>query len=98
MDRGYTAFVHLLGPLNQSTGTHLWAQDDHQPGHATYPTDRWLPGEVVLDRFPLLVPTDVPAGQYVLTTGFYDLATLQRLVRSDAPGDTVTLATVTVTP
>lgn len=98
VDRGYTAFVHLLGPLNQSTGTPLWAQDDHQPGQAAYPTDRWFPGEVVLDRFRLLVPADAPAGQYVLTTGFYDLATLQRLVRSDATGDTATLATITVTP
>ncbi len=98
VDRGYTAFVHLLGPLNQSTGTPLWAQDDHQPGQAAYPTDRWFPGEVVLDRFRLLVPADAPAGQYVLTTGFYDLATLQRLVRSDASGDTATLATITVTP
>jgi len=98
MDQGYTAFVHLLGPPNQSTGTPLWAQDDHQPGHATYPTDRWFPGEVVLDQFQFLVPADAPAGEYVLATGFYNLATLQRLVRSDASGDTATLATITVRP
>jgi hypothetical protein len=98
MERGYTAFVHLLGPPNPSTGTQLWAQDDHQPGHTTYPTDRWFPDEVLLDQFRFQVPADAPAGEYILTTGFYDLATLQRLVRSDAHGDTATLATVTIAP
>lgn len=95
----YTAFVHLLGPTpNPATGNSLWAQDDHQPGHTTYPTDRWFPGEVVLDWFRFVVPDNAPPGEYVLTTGFYDLATLQRLARSDVEGDTATLPPVTVMP
>ncbi|MBL7064383.1 MAG: hypothetical protein ISS49_09310 [Anaerolineae bacterium] len=98
IERGYTAFVHLLGPPNPFTGNLLWAQDDHQPGHTTYPTDHWLPGEVVLDWFRFVIPDDAPPGEYVLTTGFYDLATLQRLARSDAHGDTVTLFHVNVVP
>jgi len=98
MERGYTAFVHLLGPVNPATNTPLWAQDDHQPGHAAYPTDRWFPGEVVVDQFRFSVPADAPAGEYILTTGFYDLATLRRLARDDAASDTATLATITVAP
>jgi hypothetical protein len=98
VDLAYTAFVHLLGPANPSTGTPLWAQDDHQPGHATYPTDRWFPGEMVLDQFQLQIPSDAPAGTYTLTTGFYDLATLRRLARTDTAGDTATLGTVTLAP
>ena len=98
IERSYTAFVHLLGPLNPSTGVPLWAQDDHQPGHASYPTDDWLPGEVVLDWFQFAVPDDAPPAAYTLATGFYDLATLQRLPRSDADGDTATLFDVTVVP
>lgn len=98
MERGYTAFIHLLGPANPATGAFLWAQDDHQPGYAAYPTGLWFPGEVVSDRFQFALPDDAPPGEYVLMTGFYDLATLQRLARSDAPGDTATLATVTVVP
>jgi hypothetical protein len=94
----YTAFVHLLGPTNQSTGNPLWAQDDHQPGHETYPTDFWLPGEIVLDAFQFTIPGDAPAGEYTLTTGFYKLETLQRLGRSDGQGDTVMLSRTTVTP
>ena len=98
MDLAYTAFVHLLGPVNPSTGASLWAQDDHEPGHATYPTDRWFSNEVVLDQFQLQIPRDAPPGTYTLTTGFYDLATLRRLVRTDDQGDTATLATVTIAP
>jgi len=98
MERGYTAFVHLLGPPNPSTGTPLWAQDDHQPGHTTYPTYRWFPGEVVLDWFQFVLPDNAPPGEYVLTTGFYDLTTMQRLARSDVEGDTATLSSITVMP
>jgi hypothetical protein len=94
----YTAFVHLLGPTNPSTGNPLWAQDDHQPGQATYPTDFWLPGEVVQDGFQLVVPQEAPPGEYMLSTGFYDLVTLQRLGRSNATGDTATLYHITVVP
>lgn len=92
----YTAFVHVLGPQNPATASPLWAQDDHQPGQGTYPTDRWFPGEVVLDRFQITIPEDAPPGEYRLTTGFYDWVTLQRLVRSDTGGDTAELARLEV--
>jgi len=92
----YTAFVHLLGPPNPSTGGPLWAQDDHQPGRTIYPTDRWLPDEVVLDWFQFVIPEDAPPGEYTLTAGFYDLATLQRLARSDVQSDIATLFHITV--
>ena len=88
MDRRYTAFVHLLGPPNPVTDSPLWAQDDHEPGQATYASDRWFPGEVVMDTFHLQVPVDAPPGTYTLSTGFYDRETLQRLPRSDGEGDT----------
>jgi hypothetical protein len=96
MYRPYTAFVHLLGPTNPATNGPLWAQDDHQPGHIVYMTERWLPGEIVLDRFQFTVPDDTPPGEYTVTTGFYDPVTLQRLDRSDAQGDTATLYQITV--
>jgi hypothetical protein len=96
MEWGYTAFVHLLGPPDPSTTSPLWAQDDHQPGYGAYPTDRWLAGEVVMDQFRFTIPEDAPPGDYALTTGFYDPATLQRLASSGGPGDTATLAHVAV--
>jgi len=96
VDRRYTAFVHLLGPHNPASGSPLWAQDDHEPGHTTYTTDRWFSGEVIMDTFHLQVPTDAPPGAYTLSTGFYDLETLGRLPRSDATGDTATMTTITL--
>jgi hypothetical protein len=96
MDRHYTAFVHLLGPENPALDSPLWAQDDHEPGHATYSTDRWFPGEVIIDTFDLHVPGDAPPGAYTLSTGFYDLETLERLPRSDVAGDTATMTTLTL--
>jgi hypothetical protein len=98
MNRPYTAFVHLLGPANPSSGSVLWAQDDHQPGRAAYGTERWFPGEIVVDGFQLVIPEDAPAGEYTVSTGFYDLVSGQRLARSDAQGDTATLALVVVSP
>lgn len=97
IERRNTAFVHLLGPPNPaSSGSPLWAQDDHEPGQATYTTDRWFPGEVVIDTFQLEIPADAPAGEYTLSSGFYDSETLQRLPRHDAQGDTQTLTTLTL--
>jgi hypothetical protein len=93
IEESYTAFVHLMNE------TELWAQDDHQPGyttHPTYPTDRWFPGEIILDVFQLTVPPEAPPGTYQLSTGFYTLATLQRLPRSDTQGDTATLTHIRV--
>jgi len=107
MDKRYTAFVHLLGPENPTSGTPLWAQDDHEPGHATYSTDRWFAGEVLMDTFHLQIPADAPPGEYTLSTGFYDRETFARLPRSDeghygttprsdAAGDTATMITITL--
>jgi len=96
MNRRYTAFVHLLGPHNPALDSPLWAQDDHEPGHATYTTDRWFPGEIIMDTFYFQVPTDAPPGAYTLSTGFYDLETLKRLPRSDATSDTATMTTITL--
>jgi len=94
MDGRYTAFVHLLGPYNPASGSPLWAQDDHEPGQATYSTDRWFPGEVIVDTFHLQIPADAPPGEYTLSTGFYDLETMARLPRSDATGDTATMTKI----
>ena len=95
-DQRYTAFVHLLGPHNPTLKSPLWAQDDHEPGHATYSTDRWFPGEIILDTFQLQIPADAPAGSYTLSTGFYSLDTMDRLPRSDTVGDAVTVTTLTL--
>jgi hypothetical protein len=93
----YTVFVHLAAPEGPP-----YAQDDGQPQRGTYPTSFWDVGEVVVDSHTVLVPADLPSGDYPLVTGMYLLETGQRL-RWLAPdgtvqGNSVPLVTLAVRP
>jgi len=66
----YKAFIHLIGPP-KADGNVLYAQLDQQPCADSYPTWWWRPGELVIDRYTLQLPTDIPAGTYSLNIGWY---------------------------
>ncbi len=88
VDQRYTAFVHLLGPENPSSGGGaLWAQDDSEPCHTFYPTSSWAKGEIIVDRITLTVPPEAPIHEYRLTMGFYEPWSGERL---HAEGDAAT--------
>ena len=70
--RDYTAFLHLLGPVNPASGTTVWAGQDSPPLGNSYPTSRWQQGEVIVDRHELTLPAEMPAGTYPLEVGLYD--------------------------
>jgi len=89
-----TAFVHLQGVDGR-----LVAQRDHPPGAA----GGWESGALVEDRCEVQVPPDVPSGDYTLSVGMYDPATMERLPALEAggrrlPEDRVVLATVRLQP
>lgn len=86
----YTVFVHLVGPAG------LVAQDDSPPRRGAYPTSLWEPGDLVEHAFAFTLPADLSPGLYQLVTGWYDLATGQRL--STAAGDALAIGTVEVQP
>jgi hypothetical protein len=65
----YKVFVHLYDEAGQ-----LVAQTDSEPGGALRPTDTWLPGETVIDRYGVLIPLEVDPGSYTLAVGLYDVA------------------------
>jgi hypothetical protein len=94
MDRSYTGFVHLLN----TAGT-VVAQDDHVPRQGQYPTTRWLPGEVVEDRYDLRLPDKLPPGEYWLEIGLYnaDQPGLPRLKAPDGR-DSLLVGSLLVTP
>ncbi len=69
-----SVFVHLLGP----SGDLVW-QDDGAAAHGTRPTWSWSPGEAIADPHTILLPADLPVGDYVLTAGLYDWRTGERL-------------------
>ena len=97
MPEAYTGFVHLVAPDGR-----LVAQDDHELGRGFYRTLFWQPGEVIRERYTLLVPTDAPAGPHTLAVGAYSFPSLKRLpVRSastSARDDIVALGSVQVGP
>ncbi len=78
-----------------------WAQVDGQPGFFFTPTSRWQPGELIPDTYELLLPPELPPGEYQLRMGLYDPATGARRLVYDPAGnsaDQLLLGTVTVQP
>ncbi|MEN6480457.1 MAG: glycosyltransferase family 39 protein [Anaerolineales bacterium] len=81
-------FVHVLGATaNPATGGPLWAQQDAEPLGGQWPTTTWQPGDALLDRHVLSLPSDLPAGEYQLELGVYDRQTGERVTASTAAGE-----------
>ncbi|MBE7553444.1 MAG: hypothetical protein HS126_20430 [Anaerolineales bacterium] len=75
----WKVFVHLVDANGQ-----VLAQFDGQPAEGDYPTSHWIPGELIKDSYPLLMPAAPPPGPYRVFVGFYNEATGTRL---PVPGD-----------
>lgn len=71
---GYSVFVHL-----QDDEGELVANWDGEPLEGLYPTWRWWPGQLVVERRVLTLPVSLEAGIYHLSAGIYDWRTGQRL-------------------
>ncbi len=96
-----TAFTHLVGQTKSPSGSPVWAGHDQPPLNNSYPTVRWAPGEIIVDRHPFVVPADAPAGDYQIEAGLYSAeqggARLKVLDAGRATrGDSVTIGTVSV--
>ncbi|MFC2046327.1 hypothetical protein ACFLTC_02260, partial [Chloroflexota bacterium] len=77
----YTVFVHLL----DENGAIL-EQADGPPLAGMYPTSAWWPGQIVIDRRELLLPSE---GSRLLV-GLYDPISVQRLPAHGPDGDRLT--------
>jgi hypothetical protein len=90
-------FVHLLSAEGQ-----LVAQRDSEPVAGRRPTSRWSGGEVIRDRYGVLLPDDLSPGEYRLILGLYDPASGERLpVVSGAdstPADSFVVGSIRVIP
>jgi hypothetical protein len=85
-EESYTVFVHLIDgnnvphvaldytPLGGSSPTHLWIP-------------KWLPGQQLLDPYRLVIPPDLPPGDYWIEVGLYEMVNGRRLHISDASGN-----------
>ena len=66
-------FAHLI-----CDGGQLVAQRDAVPGNGMFPVESWEPGEVVRDQFALLLPPELPPGEYEVRVGIYNSTSGQR--------------------
>jgi len=74
MGVSYTVFTHLLDAEER-----VWGQADSIPLGGEAPTTSWLRGEVITDRYEIVVDPEAPPGSYVIEIGMYDAATGERL-------------------
>ncbi len=72
----YAVFVHLL----DANGLCCIWQSDQSPRQGSYPTTRWLPGEVIIDEYIIPLPTDPSSSPLALELGLYLPQTGQRLL------------------
>ena len=84
-------FLHLMTPDGR-----LAAQVDREPVMGYAPTYAWPPGQEIADPVALLLPPDLPPGDYELWVGLYDRDTLDRLPLTGG-ADHVVIGRVTAT-
>jgi hypothetical protein len=44
---------------------------DAAPGQGSAPTRAWIAGDLILDEYQIVLPNDIPAGEYQLEVGLY---------------------------
>jgi hypothetical protein len=84
MNPSYTLFVQAVDGTGSKAG-----QIDSLPCAGGCPTTTWRPGDLVGQRYHLLISADAPPGRYQIIAGMYDLATGERLPQLDTQGNAV---------
>ena len=92
MDESYTVFTHVVAPDGSISG-----QKDNPPINGSYPTDLWLPGEVVVDAYEIPIVAGAVPGEHVLEVGMYIAETGARLPVVGTAADAVILQTIIIT-
>ncbi len=87
-EESYTIFVHLIDGSNQS-----YANLDYTPLGGATPTHlwfpKWLPGQTMSDPYRLVIPENLPPGQYQIEVGLYEMISQRRLAMHDVDGNQV---------
>jgi 4-amino-4-deoxy-L-arabinose transferase-like glycosyltransferase len=85
MGVNYALFIHVVGPDGQRV-----AQRDLPLRYEDYPSSRWAPGELVIDRADMGLPA-LPPGDYRLLIGLYDPASGAQLPAANPETELLTL-------
>ena len=67
VNEDYQVFVH--GDAKEGNARRL--HGDHFPAKGKYPTDVWMPGEIIVDEFSLNISSDYGARKLAIYTGLY---------------------------
>jgi len=95
----YTVFVHVIDASNR-----IWGQKDFTPLGGSYPTFLWIPkwleGQVIDDRYTVVLDPQTPPGEYWIEVGMYGIATTRRVPIFDQKlnltGDRVIVGSINV--
>ncbi|HIQ02156.1 MAG TPA: DUF2723 domain-containing protein [Anaerolineales bacterium] len=82
----YTVFIHLIdGAGRYVTGHDYTPLGGSAPTYLWFP--KWLPGQTLTDPYRLVLPADLPPGDYWLEVGMYGMTSLRRLPVVDLAGN-----------
>ncbi|MFH1127193.1 MAG: DUF1616 domain-containing protein [archaeon] len=79
----YTVFVHMTDPAGK-----IIFQQDHRP---PTPTTKWSKGQIISEKYDVLVPANINDSTYLIRFGLYDQSTGKRMaltgksIRDNAP-------------
>jgi len=93
----YAVSLKLWG-TTQVGETSLAAQQDEWPVGDLLLSPDWPPGQPIRHPMRLLLPANLPPGDYQLEVEMYNPASVQPLPRRDGQGHTIPLGSVTLLP
>ena len=74
VEQNFHVFVHVL-----TMDGDMIAQRDGQPVQWMRPISTWEPGDLIVDRYALLLPNELSPGRYRMSVGLYDPVSGERL-------------------
>lgn len=81
----YTVFIHVIDGQGQVVLGH-----DYTPLGGAFPSylwfPKWLEGQVVEDPYRLVLPADMPSGDYWVEVGLYEMGSVRRVAQLGADG------------